>query len=101
MADIDIPAWITRVQEYVASPPVGAAPLNKSFARTMEVLEATKPTGLDLHSTAASLELVEVLQAYYDAIDAQPAAPAGQGGRRHRKTNRRQTRKRTTKTKKQ
>ena len=105
--NIDVPAWITRIQEYVANPPVGAAPLDDSFERTMEVMEATKPPGLDLHTLPFTAELGPLLQAYPDALEAQAAAaaaaaaaaqapaPAGQGGRRRRKTNRRHARKRT------
>lgn len=82
MANVDIPAWVARVQAYVASPPPDAPPLDKSFTRTMAVMEATKPEGLNLH-TFPAMEAIEVIQAYYAAVDA--AVPAGSGRTQKRK----------------
>lgn len=82
-AGIDIPAWITRIQTYVANPPNGT---NAADLVSFQVIEATAPVGLNVGSTAFS-ELIPLFEAFEAAMN--PAGgQAGQGRRRHRKSRR-------------
>jgi hypothetical protein len=87
MADLpagtDIPAWIARIQTYVANPPNG---INAADLVSFQVIEATAPAGLNVGSTAFS-ELIPLFEAFEAAMN--PAGGQAGQGRRHRKSRRR------------